>query len=474
MQMGSQKIFTLKMLLLIVVSVTMLSSIYFVFNSAIKEWDESRNGVNAYEMMLNKNYLTLYFEKSIDTWNAKPPLFTWFILICYKIFGLNTFSLRLPSLLASVFFFLSFFHFLKKQCNFEIATFTILVLLTCKAILWDHIGLTGDYDGLLLLFVGLHTIHLFQFNESRKIKHLILSSIFLGLGFYTKGFAAFMITPFVLLYFFIDKNSFIYSNPPPLRILIVNKLVVIGFVLSWIIISLNYIDYPIKSHYNSANQLETMLYHDIFQRLFSSNFENKQTHHSLLFFFTATDIRMNIWNYFFIAFTVINLFKINIPNDAKIKSILILSYIIIYPIAIFLSFTSTQHNWYLAPVFPFMAIVIAINVFILVSKSKFYYFILFLILFLSIRHNFHLLERRNEVQVTGKYKPSTYDENIYYTNINQKVLLFLIYNEYNPIKSNDSILSLKSKNVLLSDQLFSNRSFTKIGSIDQYWIYLKN
>ena len=38
--MGSQKIFTLKMLLLIVVSVTMLSSIYFVFNSAIKEWDE--------------------------------------------------------------------------------------------------------------------------------------------------------------------------------------------------------------------------------------------------------------------------------------------------------------------------------------------------------------------------------------------------------------------------------------------------
>ena len=149
MQMGSQKIFTLKMLLLIVVSVTMLSSIYFVCNSAIKEWDESRNGVNAYEMMLNKNYLTLYFEKSIDTWNAKPPLFTWFILICYKIFGLNTFSLRLPSLLASVFFFLSFFHFLKKQCNFEIATFTILVLLTCKAILWDHIGLTGDYDGLV-------------------------------------------------------------------------------------------------------------------------------------------------------------------------------------------------------------------------------------------------------------------------------------------------------------------------------------
>jgi hypothetical protein len=83
MQMGSQKIFTLKMLLLIVVSVTMLSSIYFVFNSAIKEWDESRNGVNAYEMMFNKNYLTLYFEKSIDTWNAKPPLFTWFVLDTY-------------------------------------------------------------------------------------------------------------------------------------------------------------------------------------------------------------------------------------------------------------------------------------------------------------------------------------------------------------------------------------------------------
>lgn len=471
-KMHLKGIWSIKTLLICVSAITLFSCIYFISCSEIKEWDESRNGVNAYEMMLNKHYLTLYFEKSIDTWNAKPPLNTWFILTCYKIFGLNTFALRLPSLLSSIFFFLSFFHFLKKQCNFEIATFTILVLLTCKAILWDHIGLTGDYDGPLLLFVGLHTIYLFQFNDSRKIKHLVLSSIFLGLGFYIKGFAAFMVTPFILLYFFIDKNSFFYSNPPSLRILIVGKLVVIGFVLSWVILSLNYIDYPINSHYKSTNQIETMLYHDIFQRLFSSNFDDKHSHNSPLFFFSAMDIRMNIWNYFFIAFSVINLFKINIPNEEKTKSILLLSYIIIYPIGIFLSFTSTQHNWYLAPVFPFMATVIAINIFILVNKSKFYCFILFLILFLSIRQNYNLLERRNEVQVTGKYKPSAFDNNIYYTNINQKVLLFLIYNEYNPIKINDSISILKPQCTFLSDQLYSNNSYDKIGSIDQYWIYV--
>lgn len=43
----------------------------------LRVWDESRNAVNATEMLANKNLLIRQYDGSPDMWEAKPPLLIW-------------------------------------------------------------------------------------------------------------------------------------------------------------------------------------------------------------------------------------------------------------------------------------------------------------------------------------------------------------------------------------------------------------
>ena len=59
------------------------------YNVPVHEWDESRNGINAIEMLGNGDWLNLHYAGKVDTWNAKPPLLIWCIALSFKIFGIN-------------------------------------------------------------------------------------------------------------------------------------------------------------------------------------------------------------------------------------------------------------------------------------------------------------------------------------------------------------------------------------------------
>lgn len=62
--------------------------------------DEPRYASTARDMIINGNWIVPHFngEPRIN----KPPLFYWSIALCYKIFGINEFSSRLPSALAAI------------------------------------------------------------------------------------------------------------------------------------------------------------------------------------------------------------------------------------------------------------------------------------------------------------------------------------------------------------------------------------
>lgn len=184
----------------LLVIISFFSCVYYCTFSEIKEWDESRNGVNAVEMTNNKNYIVPYFENQIDSWNAKPPLFIWAIVGSNKIWGYNTFGLRFPSLLATIIFFIFFYRLSTYFVSSKIAIFSIVILLSTKAVLWDHIGLTGDFDSLLLATIFMFLFYFVRYSNSENKRDLVLFSILLGVAFYTKGFAAFILLPsFILL-----------------------------------------------------------------------------------------------------------------------------------------------------------------------------------------------------------------------------------------------------------------------------------
>ncbi|HQA87386.1 MAG TPA: 4-amino-4-deoxy-L-arabinose transferase, partial [Bacteroidales bacterium] len=63
----------------------------------VQLWDESRLAINALEMFENGNLLVTYYKGEPDFWNTKPPLMIWFQSLNFHLFGVNEFSLRLPS-----------------------------------------------------------------------------------------------------------------------------------------------------------------------------------------------------------------------------------------------------------------------------------------------------------------------------------------------------------------------------------------
>ncbi len=78
--------------LLFVLAVASFLLFSVIGKNSISEWDESRNGMNAYEMYHNGDYINLYYAGELDTWNAKPPLVIWLTVAAIKY--LASMSLR--------------------------------------------------------------------------------------------------------------------------------------------------------------------------------------------------------------------------------------------------------------------------------------------------------------------------------------------------------------------------------------------
>lgn len=166
----------------------------------INEWDEARNGVNAVEMYKNGDWINLYYAGELDTWNAKPPLLIWLVVACYKVFGFNSFALRLPSVLATIGTFIYAWKLLSCDKNKQAALITCLVLLSCKAIVGGHVGLTGDFDAPLVFFLTASAYYFYRFIEFNDSPSIYMVAIFTGLAFYTKGSPSIVYLPSFLLF----------------------------------------------------------------------------------------------------------------------------------------------------------------------------------------------------------------------------------------------------------------------------------
>ncbi len=173
---------------------------------SLSEWDESRNGMNAFEMYHNGDYVNSYYAGELDTWNAKPPLVIWLIVASYKIFGFNEFALRLVSTLATMLFFYVLFRLVELFDTALTAFITCLILLSCKAIIGWHVGLNGDFDATLVLFLTLSAYSFYRYAENGDKNQILLTALYTGLAFYTKGSAAFIFLPGFLLYLLISGN----------------------------------------------------------------------------------------------------------------------------------------------------------------------------------------------------------------------------------------------------------------------------
>ena len=265
-----------------------------------------------------------------------------------------------------------------------------LILISCKAILGNHIGLTGDFDILLIAFLTASVYYFLLYFEKQNKYAIYTAALFTGLAFYTKGSASLVFVPGLIAYLFIRKKCFEIMKDKNVWLSIFIFVLIAG---SWISLVYSFGKSTMHSFYNDKNSIETMFIHDTFKRFASTEFSPDNTHDSF-FFFKAIDSRLNIWNYFFYASIIFGLYRLYI-NRKHFKQYLnydsnrltILSVCLILPLAIILTFSINQNNWYLAPIFMFIAFLTVQFLFYLINKFKFSNFIvLVLFCFALIRH----------------------------------------------------------------------------------------
>lgn len=331
-----------------------------IFHKDLQEWDESRNGVNANEMLHNQDYVNLYYGGQPDTWNAKPPLMTWCIVLCYKIFGLNEVSLRLPAGISTLLFFIVFFRLVKMMEGPLSAFLSCLILLGCSSLMGLHAGITADYDTMLMLFLVLSAYYFIRFTDFGEFRALYAVALFTGLAFYTKGTAAVIFLPGFLLYLvFKGKVKLLLTSKHAWGSFILFAII----VLSWVLIAVIYAAPSDHSFYGSKNAIETMLVHDTYRRLTSKDFGTGDMYDGL-FFIKGMDMRMNLWNYLFYISAATGLFMLY-KNRSRIKPFVnqtsnrftVFSICIAVPVVLVLNFSLNMHDWYFVPVWGFIAFI---------------------------------------------------------------------------------------------------------------------
>ncbi len=372
--------------LLIIFIIAAIFSFWKLGEGDLNEWDESEYGQNALEMIRTGDYVHYYYAGKPDTWNAKPPLSVWLIVIAYKLFGYNAFALRFFSAIASILFFIFAYKLVRLYATEKFTLYSCLILLSCKAIIGFHVGRTGDADALLVLFLTAFLYYFILFAEFHKKSSIYFSAIALGLAFYAKGTAAFLFIPGLFIYLIaIGKLKSVLLSSEFRKGLALTFLI----ISSWIFILLiNGQEFKSDTNYGSKSVLETMFLHDTVNRLTDADFKEAEV--DRLYFIRYLDVRLNIWNYFFYLSFLIGAIELVRRNKLSDGAIL-LSICVSIPAIVLLTFSVSKHEWYLAPFAIFFTVIITKGIFYLNEKYSWFKLIGYGVLIFTLGRQFTTL-----------------------------------------------------------------------------------
>ncbi|GGG56318.1 dolichyl-phosphate-mannose--protein mannosyltransferase [Croceivirga lutea] len=200
--------------LLSLVSCVLLSGIYPIYIL-----DEARNSEAAREMLVSGDYIVPYFNGQLRT--DKPPLHYYFMIVGYKLFGVNAFGARFFSGIFGAFTILITYVLTKQNLGKGVANYTFLVLLSSLLFIQEfHLAVPDPY---LIFFISASLFSFYEFFKQGKLYILVLAYISIGLGLLTKGPVAIVIPGLVLVAFLFFSKNFtlkkIFSFRPLLGLL---------------------------------------------------------------------------------------------------------------------------------------------------------------------------------------------------------------------------------------------------------------
>lgn len=185
-------------LFLLIISGLFLCSFVALLDPFLNNWDEAFHALVAKNLLLHPFVPTLFDKPVISyeftnwcanhVWLHKQPLFLWQMAISIKLFGMNEFAVRIPSILMMSILPIFIYRIGKISLNERIGYYG--ALLFCSAY-FVHESLTGfpssDHNDIAFLFyITLSIWAWVEYENSQKTYWLILIGLFSGCAILVK------------------------------------------------------------------------------------------------------------------------------------------------------------------------------------------------------------------------------------------------------------------------------------------------
>ncbi|MBP9722865.1 MAG: glycosyltransferase family 39 protein [Gammaproteobacteria bacterium] len=193
-----------------------IARLFTMFVLPLIDTTEARYGEMARKMLETGNWITPLHDYGVPFW-AKPPLSIWGSAISMKIFGINEFAARLPSLFFMLGNLVLIWHLCKSRYNKDFALLNITILfalplffVSAGAVMTD----AGLAFSVCLVFAGFWLAT----NEKDKNRQKLFGYLFfvgLGLGLLAKGPISWILTlPPILIWQFRHNKLSSLKNLP--------------------------------------------------------------------------------------------------------------------------------------------------------------------------------------------------------------------------------------------------------------------
>jgi 4-amino-4-deoxy-L-arabinose transferase-like glycosyltransferase len=165
--------------------------------------DASQYASMSREMLSSHNWLQLYDHGF--NYLDKPPFLFWVSAASMKIFGINNFGYKLPSILFALWALFATYKLAKLLYNETTARMAALILATCQGMFL----MTNDVrcDTILMSWVVTAIWLIKEWEVHKKLYHLLLGCAAIGFGMMTKGPIALMVPVFCFMSDWILKRK---------------------------------------------------------------------------------------------------------------------------------------------------------------------------------------------------------------------------------------------------------------------------
>lgn len=154
--------------------------------------DASQYAEMSREMMQSGDYLHIY-DRGLD-YLDKPPFLFWVNALSMKVFGVNNFGYKIPSVLFALLALYATYRLARLLYNENTGRMAALVLATCQGMFL----MTNDVrcDTILMAWVITAIWLIQEWITGKKLYNLLLGSAAIGFGMMTKGPIALMVPVF--------------------------------------------------------------------------------------------------------------------------------------------------------------------------------------------------------------------------------------------------------------------------------------